>query len=111
MISKTSPEDGYKLLDSGDGEKLERYGKFLISRPDPQALWKKNLIEAEWKKTNAFFKRATPTSPSPSSGRRGEPEWSTRGEIADRWQIEFGELKFWIKLSAFKTPIRSNFML
>mgnify|MGYP001605111879 CR=1 FL=1 len=101
FISETAASKGYELVDSGDGEKLERYGKVLISRPDPQALWTKGLPETEWNKADAFFKRA-PTSPSPSSGRRGEPEWSTRGEIADRWQIEFGELKFWIKLSAFK---------
>jgi len=44
-------------LDSGEGEKLERYGEIVVARPDPQALWRKNLDEKEWNKANAYFKR------------------------------------------------------
>ena len=91
LISETVASDGYELVDSGDGEKLELYGKVLVSRPDPQALWSKGLEVSEWNRADAFFKRASE-----------DAKWSTRGEIADRWQIEFGGLKFWIKLSAFK---------
>ncbi|MEK7625702.1 MAG: class I SAM-dependent methyltransferase [Patescibacteria group bacterium] len=91
LISKTTADDGYELIDSGEGEKLERYGKFLISRPDPQALWPKNLADVEWQKANAFFSRVSE-----------DAKWSTRGNIPDRWQVDFGGLKMWIKLSAFK---------
>ncbi len=90
-ILETLASNGYELVDSGDGEKLERYGKVLVSRPDPQALWPKGLGVSEWDKADAFFKRASE-----------DAKWSTREKIADRWQIEFGGLKFWIKLSAFK---------
>lgn len=91
QILKTLPGKDYELLDSGDGEKLERYGNILIARPDPQSLWNKNFDELEWGKANAYFKRV-----SENAG------WSTRGKVPERWQIEFGNLKFWIKLSAFK---------
>ena len=47
----THASSDYALLDSGDGEKLERFGKVILSRPDPQALWPKKLSLTEWKKT------------------------------------------------------------
>ena len=51
----TEPSPDYTLLDSGEGEKLERFGKFVLSRPDPQALWNKTLSEAEWKMLMRFL--------------------------------------------------------
>ncbi|MBQ2229009.1 MAG: hypothetical protein II424_01205, partial [Bacteroidales bacterium] len=38
----------YELLDSGDGEKLERFGAYVLSRPEPKALWTKSLPQSEW---------------------------------------------------------------
>src|SRR3989338_8566266 len=81
----------YELLDSGNGEKLERYGEVVVARPDPQALWNKNLSESEWDKGDAYFKRAS-----------FDANWSVRDQLPERWPIELGGLKFWIKLSAFK---------
>ena len=43
----TESSDGYELIDSGEGEKLERFGSIILSRPDPQVLWRKNLNEEE----------------------------------------------------------------
>jgi 23S rRNA (cytosine1962-C5)-methyltransferase len=45
----------YALLDSGDGEKLERFGEYILSRPDPQALWHKRLPVDDWKKADGFL--------------------------------------------------------
>jgi 23S rRNA (cytosine1962-C5)-methyltransferase len=90
-ILVTKPGRDYELLDSGDGEKLERYGEVVISRPDPQSLWQKRLAASEWQKAQAYFKRDAKSA-----------EWSKRGEVPERWLIEFGGLKMWIKLSAFK---------
>ncbi len=90
-ILTTVPAKDYELLDSGDGEKLERYGDIVVARPDPQTLWNKNLSETEWRKADAYFVRAS-----------ADANWSVRGTVPDRWPIEFGGLKFWIKLSAFK---------
>lgn len=49
----------YELIDSGDYEKLERFGKYILCRPEPQAVWRKSLSEEEWMNlANATFKRA-----------------------------------------------------
>ncbi|HEY4511466.1 MAG TPA: class I SAM-dependent methyltransferase [Candidatus Paceibacterota bacterium] len=87
----TRKSQGYELVDSGAGEKLERFGEVLLRRPDPQALWPKKLPEEVWQKAAASFTR---------DERKGE--WEYRGDVPKRWQIEFGGLKFWIKPTAFK---------
>ncbi|MSR71307.1 MAG: SAM-dependent methyltransferase [Candidatus Taylorbacteria bacterium] len=89
LITKACKD--YELLDSGEGEKLERFGSVVLSRPDPQALWHKNLPEDEWKKRGGNFTR---------SERQGV--WELRDSVPSKWQIEFGGLKFIIKPTAFK---------
>jgi len=97
MIEITKPQKDYELLDSGDGMKLERYGKFVLSRPDPQVLWKKKLGEEAWKNADAIFVKgensAWKIKKDLSEGKAGVP---------DRWQIEIGGLNFEIYLSKFK---------
>ena len=90
-ILKTSAGAGYELLDSGEGEKLERYGKFILSRPDPQALWNKRLPIAEWQKADAVFAH--------SGAKAG---WKKKPNVPEKWKIELGGLSFFIKLTAFK---------
>ena len=87
----TKPSKDYELLDSGDGEKLERYGNVIFRRPDPQALWSKNLNIQEWNKAHASFNR---------EGKKGD--WNLKKGIPERWQIEFGGLKLWIRPTSFK---------
>ncbi|OGH71507.1 MAG: SAM-dependent methyltransferase [Candidatus Magasanikbacteria bacterium RIFCSPLOWO2_01_FULL_43_20b] len=87
LITKKSKD--YELIDSGEGEKLERFGKIVVARPDPQALWSK-LRLAEWKKADAVFFREE------KSG------WKINKNVPDNWFIELGGLKFKIHLSAFK---------
>ncbi len=98
----TEQSSDYELLDSGEGEKLERYGDFLISRPDPQALWKKSLGESEWKKADAYFSRADEKSGLPFRSRQAKDGWRKNENVPEKWEIELAELKFIIKLSAFK---------
>ncbi|TAN33627.1 SAM-dependent methyltransferase [Patescibacteria group bacterium] len=97
MIQITKKEKDYELLDSGEGEKLERYGKYVLSRPDPQALWRKSAPEL-WPKADAVFSRRDPV------GVRGDQatEWKLKAGVSRKWQVEFGGLRFWIKPSAFK---------
>lgn len=100
-IVSTTASDDYELLDSGDGEKLERYGKILITRPDPQALWKKRLPEATWNKADAYFNREkTMTKGGLASGK--DTAWKTRFVVPERWDIAFAGLRMYIKLSPFK---------
>lgn len=89
LITESSTD--YALIDSGDGEKLERFGRIILSRPDPQALWAKNMSAAEWKKADGHFSREE------SGGK-----WSLKSHVLAKWQISFGGLSFWIKPTAFK---------
>jgi 23S rRNA (cytosine1962-C5)-methyltransferase len=87
----TKPSSGYELIDSGEGEKLERFGDVVLSRPDPQALWHRRLSDEEWSKSNAHFTR------SEVSG-----DWKIKKGVPEKWQINFSSLTFNIKPTAFK---------
>ena len=87
----TKPTPAYELLDSGEGEKLERYGQFILSRPDPQALWRKKLGPEKWTSVDASFRR------NADGG-----SWKIRKGLPERWQIELAGLKFWIRPTSFK---------
>ncbi len=87
----TKPDDGYELIDSGEGERLERFGSVTLARPDPQALWRKRLSNDEWKKANAYFVRTE------ISG-----EWKIKSGTPEKWNINFSDLSFIIKPTAFK---------
>lgn len=86
----TKPEEGYELIDSGREEKLERFGSVVLSRPDPQALWNKQLGDKEWSKANARYER--------DAGEKGK--WV--GKIESEWKMEFGGLTFSIRPNTFK---------
>jgi 23S rRNA (cytosine1962-C5)-methyltransferase len=87
----------YELIDSGDGEKLERFGSVILSRPEPQALWDKELSENEWRKEYhvRFVQRGS------HSG-----EWQRNKPCDDRWQIGYKHgglnIKFNLSLTSFK---------
>jgi 23S rRNA (cytosine1962-C5)-methyltransferase len=90
-ILTTKPSADYELIDSGAGQKLERYGKYVLARPDPGALWSKSLPEAEWKKADAEFIR------------KGEKvEWKLKSDLPPAWSINFGGLNLVIKPTSFK---------
>ncbi|MCM1249932.1 MAG: oxidoreductase, partial [Alistipes sp.] len=56
MQQQLTPSFGdYELIDTGDFEKLERFGPYLVRRPEPQALWRPSLPEAEWQRADAAF--------------------------------------------------------
>lgn len=77
----------YKLIDSGEGFRLEQWGKVLLARPDPQAIWKKHLSENEWRKTDANFCT----------------KWEVNNpEKLLNWQIQWQDLKFKLRLTPFK---------
>ncbi len=90
-ILQTLPSAEYELLDSGNGEKLERYGSVILSRPDPQVLWHKRLPETEWAKAQAQFSRSSEKA-----------VWKIAHGTPERWPIELGGLKFWIRPTSFK---------
>jgi 23S rRNA (cytosine1962-C5)-methyltransferase len=82
----------YELIDSGNFEKLERFGTYITIRPEPQALWDKRLSEKEWiKKAHVKF-----ISKSSSSG-----IWEKLKPMPDRWQIQYQnkDIKFKLRLA------------
>ena len=78
--------EDYELIDSGDGEKLERFGSIILRRPDPQALWNKGVSLTQWHEATAFF----------------DKQWKGRKNIPDTWDITIDGKRFELKLSAFK---------
>ena len=60
MQEQLTPDFGdYELLDTGDFEKLERFGRYVTRRPEPQAIWRRALAEEEWRRrADASFRRA-----------------------------------------------------
>ena len=89
-LTNTSDFEGYELLDSGDHMKLERFGAYTLSRPDTQAIWKKQKPEL-WEKADAEF-----------VFNGGKGAWTIRTKIEDTWDVSYGKLSFVSKLGNFK---------
>jgi 23S rRNA (cytosine1962-C5)-methyltransferase len=101
-----SPSDwsNYQLIDSGGYEKLERFGKYVLRRPEPQAVWRKALPEKEWEKqTHAYFKK---TKGNTGTDGNEKGEWILHPKMPQRWFIEYSynkmQLRFHLRLTAFK---------
>lgn len=77
--------DFYQLLDSGEGERLERFGKYVLRRPDPQIIWKRSLKNEEWEKADAVF----------------TGDWDAKN-MPSEWIVDWEGLKLQLKLTPFK---------
>ena len=78
----------YELLDSGAGEKLERFGAYVLARPEPKALWDKSLPEAEWRKlAHTTF---TPGAGFGKAGKEDSGTWNRLRKMDDQWWIRYG---------------------
>lgn len=80
----------YELVDSGAGQKLERYGKLLLIRPEPEAVWTPGLDKREWQKASAIFR--------PAAEENGG-HWDVVRQIPDKWKMTYGNLAFWAATS------------
>ncbi len=88
----TSPDwQDYELLDSGDGQKLERYGAYILLRPEPEAVWRRSLPEREWSKAHAVFKPA----PEENGG-----HWQPLKKLPERWTMQYKQLRFYVQTTA-----------
>ncbi|MES2623201.1 MAG: class I SAM-dependent methyltransferase [Patescibacteria group bacterium] len=87
----------YKIIDSGNGRKLESYNGYIMDRPDPQALWPKKLDLKVWSTADAFFMEK-------ATGKREERgEWKVYKELPENFSINFfRDLKAQVKLNPFK---------
>lgn len=91
MILKLEKQNNYELLDSGNGEKLEKFGNFILSRPDPQAIWDKTKNLSLWEKAELIFER-----------KDKKIKWFIKNGVPKDWVISFGNLNFLIKPTSFK---------
>ena len=77
----------YELLDSGGGEKLERFGAYVLARPEPKALWDKSLPEAEWHRlAHTTF---TPGAGFGKAGKEDSGTWNRLRKMDDQWWIRY----------------------
>ena len=92
-MNETVSQDGYALLASGGGRKLERFGEFVLDRPAPQAIWPASEeTRGLWRKASAHFKRKED----------GSGQWTTGPEAPpDSWTVRWRGLAFEIRLTGF----------
>lgn len=95
----------YELLDSGNGEKLERFGSYVLARPEPKALWNKTLPEAQWRKLcHTSF---TPGAGFGKAGKEDSGTWNRHKKMDDQWYIDYTnsdglKMKLRLGLTSFK---------
>lgn len=100
-IKLISPNDwpDYELIDSGNTEKLERFGRHILQRPEPQAVWNKHLSETEWAKmADATFKK--------EKGNPDKGEWVLKKGMPEQWFINYSykgmKIRMRLGLTAFR---------
>jgi 23S rRNA (cytosine1962-C5)-methyltransferase len=94
----------YELIDTGNREKLERFGKYILIRPEPQAVWQKSLPESEWEKqSHARYVRMKGKKTAGDEYERGS--WVRKAKMPDQWTIGYKykqmNLNFRLGLTAF----------
>ena len=81
----------YEVIDCSKGEKLERWGKYILLRPDPQVIWDTEKTAPQWKKLNGHYHRSS----------KGGGEWEFF-HLPEQWSINYKELTFQLKPFSFK---------
>ncbi|MBN1522080.1 MAG: class I SAM-dependent methyltransferase [Candidatus Aureabacteria bacterium] len=82
----------YELIDAGEGERLERWGKYIFVRPDPQVIWPRVKNSKLWEAPHAKYFRSS----------RGGGRWEKYRDFPERWQISYKNLSFTIRPTDFK---------
>ncbi len=81
----------YEVLDTGSGEKLERWGNYFLIRPDPQVIWDSPRKDPRWDRAHGHYHRSS----------RGGGEWEFNG-LPEQWSIRYGRLTFQLRPFSFK---------
>lgn len=81
----------YEVIDTSSGEKLERWGKYILVRPDPQVIWDTPKTDRRWKNRNAHYHRS----------KKGGGEWEFF-DLPQQWEIHYRDLTFRLKPFSFK---------
>ena len=91
-MRNTNDWKDYELLDSSDGERLERWGDIILIRPDPQVIWKTPKKHPLWRKADARYHRSS----------KGGGQWEVYKNFPEEWNISYRDLTFKIKPMGFK---------
>ena len=81
----------YELLDTSDGERLERWGKYILIRPDPQVIWKGKREHKLWNKADGIYRRS----------KSGGGAW-VKNDVPEKWTIDYDGMTFNLKPMGFK---------
>ncbi|MCR4656063.1 MAG: class I SAM-dependent methyltransferase [Lachnospiraceae bacterium] len=81
----------FEIIDASDGERLERWDRYMLVRPDPQVIWKTERNNINWNRLNAHYHRSS----------KGGGEWEFFN-LPNQWSIEYGKLTFNLKPFSFK---------
>lgn len=86
----------YELIDSGDFSKLERFGQYVMIRPEPKALWHKSLSDADWRRmAHTEFK---PGAGFGKAGKEDSGSWTMLHNMQEQWQISYPAVGFNLRL-------------
>ena len=97
LILHPTKWNDYSLIDSGYGRKLERFGPYLFSRPEPQALWSQNLSRKIWDNATGTFLSSSALEDKDEGGK-----WSLKTNIPERWEMSYENIKFYAMPTAFR---------
>lgn len=92
IMYKATDWQDYELIDTGNGDKLERWGDVILRRPDPQIIWPIENETGDWKNVHGHYHRSS----------SGGGNWDMKKALPDKWTISYRHLKFYIKPTNFK---------
>ncbi|HZZ88293.1 MAG TPA: class I SAM-dependent methyltransferase [Caulobacteraceae bacterium] len=95
LAMRTSEWDDYALVDSGGGRKLERFGRHMVVRPEPQCLWRPGLPEQEWAGAHAVFDPA-------GGGDDDDGHWRFIGPPIPSFELSWRAARFWGRFTSFR---------
>jgi 23S rRNA (cytosine1962-C5)-methyltransferase len=81
----------YEIIDTSEGEKLERWGQYVLRRPDPQIIWSGNKSKS-WNNADAHYHRS----------KSGGGNWEFKNKLPERWTVSYKNLKFYVEPTGFK---------
>jgi len=88
----TTQWSDFEVLDTGAGEKLERWGAYTLARPDPQTIWPRALADGEWERADAHYLRSD----------RGGGRWDFKKALPEEWTVACMGMRFYVRPTGFK---------
>ena len=91
MLKVSDEWKDYECIDAGNGEKLERWGKYILRRPEPQAMWE-TIFDEKWEKVDGYYHRT----------QSGGGYWEYKNKLPNEWKVSYKDLCFKITPTGFK---------